>query len=129
MISLSMKWLVRVKMVITSPQKVFPNIAKKLFYQVWWIFATRYRKNACDTVFESWGSILFNPNIYHLGTYPKIRLSPTLNRSEMYHLNFFSIFTESSWFQMKISSTSIERFTCQFFAARALASAKKKTKN
>eukprot|EP00493_Phyllostaurus_siculus_P012376 UN12554 len=29
-------------------------------------------------------------NVLHLGTYPKIRLSPTINRSEMYHLNFFN---------------------------------------
>ena len=61
---ISPKSLVRVKMVITHSQKVLLNIGKKHFHQIWWIFASRTRKKACDTAFESWGSILFNPKIY-----------------------------------------------------------------
>ena len=61
---ISLKWLVRVKIVIICPQKVFPNVAKALFHLIWWFFASRTRENACDTAFESWESILFNPNIY-----------------------------------------------------------------
>ena len=61
---ISLKWLVRVKMVIICPQKVFPNVAKKLFHSIWCNFASRIRKNACDTAFESSGSILFRSNIH-----------------------------------------------------------------
>ena len=69
--------------------------------------------------------ILLKTFILHLGTYPQIRLSPTLSRSEMYHFNFLQFswnHCDSKW---KSHLRQLKDSLVNIFAASALCRAQK----